>query len=150
MSVYKIEKTTIQCDGEDHNIVVSSFPAMQGLKIQLKISKLVLPVLGNFLKDNESLDKLSDGSILSKIDVGKISKALMSSLDEKTFGKLVLEMLSGTRVNDKEVGNSGIFDLVFTAKFDLLFDVIKFVMEVNFKSFLDKFNIFSQEESTLK
>lgn len=107
---------------------VTQLPARRALKLLAKISKIIGPASGEFMagasSDNDE-------------HFSKAIKLLLSEIDDKTFDVFVLEMLQGTRKNGVEITQS-VFDMEFAGDLNTLFLVLKFVIEVNFRDFLEE------------
>lgn len=134
--------------GTEVTVATSTIPARKALKISsrlLTIFSSLLAALPSNVKEgitaNVPTEKkfpndLSDGGLFEKeIDFSKLSKALIENLQEEKVESLVLSLLVTTRVNGQDVSRAEIFDMVFTADFGLMMGCLKFVLEVNFKSF---------------
>jgi hypothetical protein len=122
-------------------VEVTAFPARQGLKLQVKLVKTIFPLIGLAQGD----DTLDSSQIINKLATS------LSSLDDNSVEALVLELLDNTVLDNKTVGETHHFDIVFSADYGMLFDVLKFVLEVNYSSFLSKIGIssLSKGEKTL-
>ena len=126
---FKQEKTKI--DGKE--VVVSKFPARYGLGLQVRLVKTVLPIVPTD-NNSDTITKMAEG---------------LSGLTDDAVIELVLDLLKQTTVDGKPVGEDAHFDIVFSGEFGLLFDVIKFVLEVNYKSFLEKIGLMKKGSSRL-
>jgi hypothetical protein len=111
--------------------MVTQFPARRALKIQAKLIKLLAPLF--FAKDDLLDKEVNDPKVM------RAASGLLDRLDEDYVVNLVMELLVSTRREGKEI-TDGVFDTVYAGNFGELFDALVFVMEVNFKSFLDKIN----------
>lgn len=140
MSTYKNKDTTIKIGDKSHKVVVSAFPARAGLKLQIRIARLIAPIIGNSMGSDPKASKVN-------INGNEIVSALTNALDEDSVELLILKLLEQTAVNDQLIGfgNESQFDMLFNANYGFLMDVIKFVLEVNFGSFLEKMGISFKE-----
>ena len=127
---FKQEKTKIS--GKE--VVVSKFPARYGLGLQVRLVKTILPVIPTDGNTNDTISKMAEG---------------LSNLTDEAVIDLVLDLLKQTTVDGKLVGEEAHFDIVFSGEFGLLFDVIRFVLEVNYKSFLEKIGLMKKGSSTI-
>jgi hypothetical protein len=116
---------------DDKQVTVTCFPARLGLKLQVKLVKTVFPLMG-LAGDTGNPD---DSQMINKLATS------LSGLDDKNIETLVLQLLSSTIVDNKTAGDAAQFDFMFSGEFGLLFDVLKFVLEVNYSSFLSKIGI---------
>lgn len=140
MNQYKHKDTTIEIGEKSYKVVVTAFPARRAIKMQIKIARLITPLLAN-------IDTSDKSEITKSLNSGTIASALKGSLDEDKIEKLILELLETTTVDNQVIGkgNEVHFDMLFAGELGLLFDVIKFVVEVNFSSFLEKLGISKKE-----
>ena len=104
-------------------VQVTKFPGRMGLMLKLKLLKIVLPIIPK--------DESSGSDVMSNI-----ATALTNHADEEIFD-IILELLNQTIVDNKPVGEQAHFDIVFSGDFGLLYEVITYILEVNYKSFLD-------------
>ena len=138
MSSYKNKETIIKVGDKSHKVVVSAFPAREGLKIKIRIARLIAPIIGNSIGSDPKNPK-------PNIDGSQIVSALTGALDEDNVESLVLKLLVSTAVNDQLAGEEAVFDQLFSANYGFLMDVVKFVLEVNYGSFLAKMGISFKE-----
>jgi len=142
MNSYKKEQTVIEIGEKSHKVEVAAFPARKAIKIQIKLARFIAPLLAN-------IDTSDTSKITQSLNSSTIASALKGSLDEEKIEKLILELLEVTTIDNKVIGtgNEPQFDIIFAGEFGLLFDVIKFVLEVNFGSFLEKLGVTSKKEA---
>ena len=114
-------------------VLVTKFPGRQGLMLKLKLLKIVLPIIPK---------EESSGSDV----MGNIATTLTEHADEEIFD-LILQLLNQTQVDNKAVGEEHHFDIVFSGDFGLLYEVITYILEVNYKSFLDKLGMTDKVKS---
>lgn len=118
------------------NVYVSQFPARKGHSILVRLLKYAGPVLSklpDLIKQTGSTNggELSLEQVLdSDVDVGEILNAVVNSVDEKSE-KLIFDMLTYVRVDDKEVSRPEIFDDVFCGEYIFLYKVLFFVCKAN-------------------
>jgi hypothetical protein len=113
--------------------VVTQFPARRALALQTRLLKLLGPSLAT------ALGGVHEG----RIDAAVLSISLQQlgeKLDESATVDLVMQLLSGTRKDGKEI-TEGVFDLEFAGRMDTLYKVLGFVLEVNFGGFFEKSGI---------
>ncbi|RKZ08928.1 hypothetical protein DRQ25_07870 [Candidatus Fermentibacteria bacterium] len=135
-------KETYDSEKEEVKLSCTLFPARKGLRLQIKLVNLMLPLLGaaGSLKSKDSEDNPENNELLTQLmrnpDIIKnIVNALLNALDEKKTVELILELLNMTRFNGKELNKEPIFDVCFQGEYKLLFECLYFVVEANFKSF---------------
>ena len=143
MSLSTQQKTI---DGK--SCVVVQYPGMEGLKIWTNLVKTLGPSvavlgkgIGEGIKNVKTLENISE--IMDKdIDMDKVFSSLSEALvmannniDEDSVEKLVLRMLVGTKIDNKEI-DSNSFNLLFSGNYGLLFKVLAFTLKVNYSSFL--------------
>tara|TARA_R100001480_G_scaffold7635_3_gene15595 strand:- start:163 stop:582 length:420 start_codon:yes stop_codon:yes gene_type:complete len=105
------------------NVEVTKFPGRYGLGLKMRLMKIILPMIP---KNEEDQGNMLDA----------ISKALTDYTDD-TIIDLVLELLNLTIVDNKPVGEEIHFDIVFSGDYGFLYEVLQFVLEVNYSSFLE-------------
>lgn len=112
----------------------TQLPAMRAFALLTKLAKVVGPALG-------ALSKLDPDTELDLAGSGLISA--LQTLDTKEAESLVLDVLSGTEaiVPDATGGRAiplskqANIDLIFTGKLKLMFQVVGFALQVNFRDF---------------
>lgn len=130
-------ETVLKDKGKNEvKIASSDFPGRQGVRMSARLGK----ILSSFLKAAPSGTGDNKGKKLldRDVDFSALSTALVENLDEDHVERLILDLLTYTRVNGQEVSKPEIFDMVFAGEYGLLLGVLKFVMEVNFTSFFDE------------
>lgn len=109
--------------------------ARLALKLKLKLIKLMLPTTFHaavsFDQDKKGKEGKFDASVM-----GKAIESLVMRLDEEEVSNLVLQLLSGTRKEGMDISSGMTFDNEFAGNFGELYQVLLFVLEVNFGSFL--------------
>ena len=150
MAIQTKEKTI----GE-HNYAVTQLPARRALRMKAKLIKLFGPGLAQFLMTSqESEEKLpaemtkeekEQFDATSTVDHYRIKdmrksaivrgvQLLVSSLDDKTFDELCVELLQGVRRDGVEL-TPQLIDMSFAGDLTSLYAVIFFVLEVNYADF---------------
>lgn len=147
------EKTEFELElrGNNYKIEVStkSFGTFMSEQIFLKTVKQLTKLLG-FSGGIEL-----DGIDLKNIDLGFICNSLYENINENDIQKLITDIVSNTHIQylfegEREHENSSpIYNLqkksdldsAFAGKLSVLYDVIKFVMEVNFSDFLSRLKL---------
>lgn len=137
---------------------VTQLPARRALRLKAKLIKTFGPALTQLIltyreDDKKPIDKMTDEekereilfSQASPIDIYRIHdlkksalvkaiQILSSAIDEKTFDEFCLEILQGCRRNGVEMIASNI-DMDFAGNLSTLYEVIFFVLEVNYADF---------------
>lgn len=115
---------------------VTQMTARRALRMQAKLLKIIgSPLAEMTVFANKNPGK--EDECLSKC-VG----LLADNLDDKTFDEFIVELLNGVRKDGSELTSSKI-DLEFAGKLATLFQVVKFVIEVNFSDFFSEGGILS-------
>ena len=122
-----IENKEREIDGR--GVAVSHFPGRRGLSILTRLVKLVGPALGALVGTTSQAIGLD-----TKVSVDAAVRALMEQLDAKGTVDFILELLTCTRLDGKEVKDA-VFDVEFAGNYMLLAHILSFVLEVNYSSF---------------
>ncbi len=145
---------------------VNKFPASEALKIQNRLARLVSPSLGALAsiffnsgksakesgKTKEDIMKQDNVEAFMNADISgedfqSAIRSIFAELDEDTFFSLVLRILKETSVEmTDESGNKKVinidgkqsFDMVFEEDLMEVYQVIGFVLQVNYPSFFQK------------
>ncbi|MEE9374559.1 MAG: hypothetical protein V3V00_16000 [Saprospiraceae bacterium] len=120
---------------EDREVLTTAYPARRGLKLKIKLSRLLIPFLD---QDTDNLD------------LALISKTLTENLTEDKVEDLIFEILMSTHVDSKDVSDHTQFDVVFSADFGFLYKVLYYVLEVNYGSFLDMMGLTEKKKKDMK
>lgn len=116
---------------------VTPFPARLGLKLKMRLIKLLGPSIA---KAVTALDLNEGGSVLeSELDgdlIGQAIASLTENLGDDTVD-LMLDLLKSTRKNGVEL-NEQVFNLEFAGDYVTLYKVLYFVVEVNYGVFFGK------------
>lgn len=114
-------------------VVCTHYPGRFGLRLFARLVKKLLPIASPFLDliDPNSKQKLMD----MDFDFKEIADSLVTHLDEDTIIDLIMEILSGTTVEDNPLAEETHFDNIFANDYYLLVQLIGFALEVNYKSF---------------
>lgn len=121
-----------------HRITVSSFPGRKAVGLLAELTRLLGPALLSMLT-GLGLGKTIQAAKLKELDIDpKLLETAALSLVEKLNADnvvdLVLRLLACTTIDGKAI-NDGVFDLEFAGEPVLLFQIIGFVLEVNWGSF---------------
>ena len=111
-------------------ITVSQFPGVTGFKMQAKLLKYFSPLLAIF--------KSGDGeaSLLDReINLDSVMQFSESLCNDGAL-EFVFELLQLTRIDGVEMSET-LFNEKFAGKLPTMYKILWFVLEVNFKSFLD-------------
>lgn len=118
---------------------VTQLPARRAIRLKAKLIKMFGASIAQFLDSAES-------GIYKAV---KAIESLSMTLDENQFENLCMELLTGVRKNGMEL-TPAIIDLEFAGDIASLYQVIWFVIEVNFSNFFQMIGIgfpSSQENS---
>jgi len=151
MAYKTITETYKDSNGEDSKVMIMTFGAREGIKIQAKLLRIMVKfglgffsVMGSnkdkkeeLKKNSKELNNIMDKDIdFSNIDINEIAALLISELGEDDVVKIINRLLSTTSVDGKPMSDNNIFDETFAGEYGLLFEILKKVLEVNFQSFL--------------
>ena len=127
------------------SVIVVQYPGMEGLKIWTNLVKLLGPsvaLLGKALGGKDAKDinvsKIMDMDLDLDNLFSSMSEALVMAtdkMDENVVEQLVMRMLSGTKIDNKEIDVNS-FNILFAGNYGLLFKVLAFTLKVNYSSFL--------------
>lgn len=115
-----------------HEYTVTQFPAMHGLRMAVRLFKVVGPGLGKALSAGSLTDLMSkdlgDGSL------GDAISALVGNLDADGTPQMILDLLSSTHRDRREMTQNE-FNTAYAANYGELIEALKFVLEVNYGGF---------------
>lgn len=117
----------------EHEYIFFQFNATDGLKIWVKLLKLLGAPLGiiiNNVADNKKIEAID----LKNVSIDKAVEILAENLDAENTVALIKEILQSVIHNGKRV--SEIFDVHFQGNYTQLFTVVYGALEVNYKDFL--------------
>lgn len=131
--------------------MVTQLPARRALKLQGKLIKTFGTTVAQFMllsKDEEEDEKkINDGTThavsavdkatideIKKNSVVKMMQLLASSIQVETFEQIASELMMGVRMDGIEL-NDALIDREFAGNLSLMYQVIWFVLEVNFGDF---------------
>lgn len=117
---------------------VTQMTARKALRMKAKLLRLFGPPLAQIFLPSK--DKPMDGMAFSKDEAVKALQNLVCELQEDDFEKLCMELLVGVRKEGMELTEQ-IIDLEFAGDLASLFQVVWFVLEVNFASFFGESGI---------
>jgi len=126
---------------EGATYMVTQLPARRALKLKARLIKLFGPVFAQMYLTT-SAEKSEDQQ---KQDMVRAVQILASTIDENVFENLVLEIVNGVRKNGVELTPS-VVDIEFAGDIGTLYQVVWFVLEVNFSNFFSMFGIGNQSE----
>ena len=118
---------------------VTQLGAIEGRRLLVKLSKVLLPALGALVKG-------ADGNIadvdLSKIDLAGAAEALATAMDPDEFDRIVDQLAGTTEVWGPGFGDLGgnlprAFDEHFSARYASMLKWLAFALKVNFSDFFD-------------
>jgi hypothetical protein len=118
-----LDKIFKNSDDKELTVVTITFPATKAIEITNKLCEIVISLTG-------IVDCLDN----NKLDI--VSKVLKENFNSDGIIKLILSLLSFTKVDGVEVKDSKVLDVLFSSNdFVLLFEILQWVLEVNFKDF---------------
>lgn len=135
-------------DGNEQSVTytVTPFPAMQGMRMAVKLAKTFGGGIGKVGKLATGNGANSEqGQNILDMDVGQVIDGILANLDENETPKLVAELLNGTQRNGVFLTEQ-VIDKVYTQNFGELFKALQFSLEVNFGGF---FGALAQASSSI-
>jgi hypothetical protein len=118
-------------------VEVVPFPVRTAIARKFQLAKLLgSPILGFIKSFLTSLkqSKVGTSFSFSDFDLDTIPNELLSSVDPESLTKLVLDLCENVRVNDRELTEE-VMNEVFVGDLLLLYKVVAFVLEVNYRDF---------------
>lgn len=127
-----------------YSVEVTQFTGREGFKVKTKLLKLLIPSLGALAGAVPKGSSVLDADISGEV-VSRAMSAITDQLDEDDFLSFVLRMLQSTRVSVKDAsGNRSmvvirpeVFDIEFAGHFEIVYEILAFVLEVNYGSFFE-------------
>jgi hypothetical protein len=122
-----IEPKTKTIDGKE--IMVTPFLGRRSLAYKTRIILMFGASIGSLFA--------KAGSFSGKVDFSAFEDAitkLASSVIEKDFSALVLDLLQSTRIDGKEI-TPEVFDFEFAGNLSLMYKILWLVLEVNYGNF---------------
>lgn len=125
------EKSKI-IDGTEYRI--RYLPPREVLKYSVRLSKLLLPAIGEGLNGAKSIESALEG----ELSLGSAMAVLADRLDEQLLQDLttVLSRVTSYGVDNRWPELSSTIDVQFLGKPDVMFEWLFFALEVNFSPFL--------------
>jgi len=123
-------------DGNQVTIFNTLFPGSMGVELFSRVFLLAVPVMLPAMDTDDKKD----------IDFSKLASAIGTSFSDKKIVALVLDLVKLTDVfvrdngieeakGRQNLGKKSNFDTVIAGNYALLIQIIKYVLEVNFKDF---------------
>jgi hypothetical protein len=122
-----IETKDKEIDGRA--VKVSQFPGRRGLSHLTRLVKIVGPAIGALVGKTSGAVTMD-----TEVSVDGAVRALMEQLDAQGTVDFVMELLSCTRLDGKEIKDA-VFDMEFAGNYMLLAHILTYVLEVNYSSF---------------
>lgn len=104
----------------------TQFPARRGLAMQVRLTRLVAPLLAGL--DFKSGESFMDADI--SMDGGRLVNTLLEHLQEQAVVQLVVDLLESCRREGREL-NAQEFDMVYAGNYGELAKALLFVIETN-------------------
>jgi hypothetical protein len=122
---------------DDFAINVTQFDGRYAFKLKMRLLKLIAPIASGTIGGigGGNLANLKD-VMNASFDFSKIGSSietLFTSLSEDQAYDLIIAILRTTRINGKEVSKEDAFNDIFSGNLSLMYKVILFVLEVNYK-----------------
>jgi len=117
----------------DTDYIINPFKGKQGLKLQVKLVKVVSPAL-------ESIKGLSDEAS-QMVVIGEMVKAILAQVDEDSILTLIEELLAGVYKGSIKLD----LDKELVCNYSVVFHLLKEVIMFNFKDVFSTLGIGSSE-----
>ena len=106
---------------------VHPWPAIHGLKMQVKLAKTIGPALGAMSKADSVMD----------MEVSEVFTALAARLEIEESTQLIKDLIHGAFVNGRDLTQTAVFNDHFTANYGELYQGLAFIIQVNFGNFIE-------------
>lgn len=116
----------------DVDYIINPFKGKQGLKLQMKLLKLVQPALSAIRDLTDEADQMAI--------IGEMIKGVMSRADEDEILQLIEELLAGVYKGTIKLD----IDKEFTCNYSVVFHLLKEVIMFNFKDVFSQLGIASE------
>ncbi|MBC3540660.1 phage tail assembly chaperone [Rufibacter sediminis] len=110
---------------DGHEYQVTQFPALKGMRLAVKIGKLLGDGIGH---------AATTGSVMD-MDVSKVVAGIVENLDEEATPNLLLQLFSSTHRDRKEMNESG-FNMAYAGNYMEMGKALLFILEVNYGGFM--------------
>lgn len=138
-----IESRQIQIGGATYT--VTQLPARRAIRLKAKLIKYFGPAFAQMAIS--ATEKDSDNQ--KKIDLIRAVETLAHSIDENLLEQLILEMMQGVRKDGIEL-TPALIDNEFAGDMASLYQILSFVVEINFANFFSLIGIGSPSFSPEK
>jgi hypothetical protein len=129
MGLKTFDKEFVDCDNNKIIVVVTTFPATEAIDISNKLISNVV-----------SLMSIADNLDGNHIDI--ITNIFKNNFNSPDIIKLILQLLQYSKINSIEIKDTKILNVTFSSNdLSLLFNILKWIIEVNFKDFLELLKI---------
>lgn len=116
----------------DVDYIINPFKGKQGLKLQMKLLKLVQPALSAIRDLTDEADQMAI--------IGEMIKGVMTRADEDEILQLIEELLAGVYKGTIKLD----LDKEFTCNYSVVFHLLKEVIMFNFKDVFSQLGIASE------
>lgn len=116
----------------DVDYIINPFKGKQGLKLQMKLLKLVQPALSAIRDLTDEADQMAI--------IGEMIKGVMTRADEDEILQLIEELLAGVYKGTIKLD----LDKEFTCNYAAVFHLLKEVIMFNFKDVFSQLGIASE------
>lgn len=115
----------------ERTVTVTQLPGRRGLAMQVRLAKLLAPLIDGGLLKNAA--KLKDMDVLDPSFMNIVQK-FVGDVEPDEFVSIVTGLLSTTRIDNVEVTETYI-DMNLANDYVFLYRVVAFAIQVNFGSF---------------
>jgi type IV secretory pathway VirB4 component len=123
----------LKCNIGDVDYIINPFKGKQGLKLQVKLAKVVRPAL-------DSIKGLSDESSQLEV-IGEMVGSILNQVDEDEILTLIEELLAGVYKGSIKID----LDKELVCNYSLVYHLLKEVIMFNFKDVFSTLGIGSSE-----
>lgn len=139
---------TIEKDLDGVNIKITQFSGVRGMKLKIRLFKVILPVLAPILGASGDVSKDTLANTDLKSVLPKAFMALAETLDENTFFRLLMDLMSQTVVDNRPIDEAKFNDL-FAANYLLAYKIAyEVVIANNFLLIEDIGSLFRDEKAS--
>jgi hypothetical protein len=122
---------------EGNLVSVVPFTARKGLNLQLRLVKVIGPAIKEVITP-DVVAKMKSGDKDFSVSFDKIVSAFQSVLsgpDSADLFNLIVELMANVTLNGQQMTENN-FDIMFVDEYALMYQIVYFVLEVNFASLL--------------
>lgn len=127
----------IEYKGDKIPIHFTIYPGEYGLDIELRLTKLLLPLLTPMLKSKEDTESFSFANLFEGATMELLLKNISKIRSEEVI-HLIGDILKFVTLGGKKLKDKTARDFVFSGRQKLLFKVLTLVLKENLEDFFDE------------